>query len=344
MNADSMPNTRAARICGTRYYDSRELSVAAVTVLFLAVFTVWHQMEFMGLGWYETVQWERTQEVMRGESGTPWQYRLFTESIVTGTVRLCEYLGMERPVAVAFVAVRLVQNTLAFSLALVFFGLLGIPLRNALLGIGLLGWGMGHALYDGDLTFNTYTDMSIFLTAGSLIITKRFYWLIPLMCIAPFNRETSGCIPFMLLFSQLRWEKGRPVLDRQVLLIFLITLATWASIIAGLRLVYGVRPYIVPTAGVSPILPLLTYNLTWWRTWVFLFATMGILPLLALGSWKAWPQDLKRFFFAVAPVWFPLHFALAHAPETRLFLVPHVLLFVPGALLGLGYFVAERRS
>lgn len=344
MSADSKPNTRAARKRGAPYCDVLEISVAITAVLFLAVFTVWHQMEFMGLGWYETVQWERTQQVMRGESGTPWQYRLFTESIVTGMVRLCESLGVERPVAVAFVAVRLVQNTLVFTLALLFFGLLGIPLRNALLGIGLLGWGMGHALYDGDLTFNTYTDISIFLTAGSLIVTKRFYWLVPLMCIAPFNRETSGCIPFMLLFSQLRWEKGRPVLDRNVLIIFLITIATWASIIAGLRLVYGVRPYIVPTAGVSPILPLLTYNLTWWRTWVFLFATMGILPVLALASWKAWPQDLKRFFFAVAPVWFPLHFALAHAPETRLFLVPHVLLFVPGALLGLGYFAADRRS
>ena len=313
----------------------KERGIATFIVLFLTGFTVWHQMTFMGLAWYEDVQWERTQQVMRGESGTPWQYRLLTESTVTGVVRVFESLGVPRPIAVAFVLVRLVQNAAAFTLALLFYTRLGIPLAHALLGIGLLAWGMCHALYDGDLTFNTYTDMSLFLIAGTLILARRFRWLLLLMCFAPFNRETSGCIPFMLLFSQLRWENGRPKIDREVLFIFLATLALWISIIGGLRLIYGVRPYIVPTAGVAPILPLLTFNLTWWRTWVFLFATLGILPLLALANWRTWPQPLQRFFLAVAPVWFPIHFMLAHAPETRLFLVPHVLLFIPGALLGL---------
>jgi len=303
-------------------------------------------MAFMGLAWYETVQWERTQQVMRGESGTPWQYRLFTESIVAGAVHLLDWAGSERPVALAFVAVRLCQNALAFTLAAMFWSRLGLSAPQCLFGLALLGWGMGHALYDGDLTFNTYTDMSLFLTAGLLIQGRRLWWLVPLMCIAPFNRETSGCIPFMLLFSQLRFHEFRPSVSREALLIFVVTLALWAGIVGGLRLVYGIRPYIVPTAGVAPILPLLTFNLSWWRTWVFLFATLGLLPLLALASWRGWPENLRRFFLAVAPVWFPLHFMLAHAPETRLFLAPHTLLFVPGALLGLHYWgrVGQGRS
>lgn len=311
--------------------------ITACCVLFLAVYTVAHQMAFMGLEWYETLQWERTQQVMHGESGTPWQYRLFTESIVSLCVYMADWVGVSRPVAVAFVAVRFVQNVALFMLALVFYRSLGIPLANGLFGIGLFAWGMGHALYDGDLTFNTYTDVSLFMFAGIAILRQRFYWLIPLMTIAPFNRETSGCIPFMLLFSQLQWRGGKPAVSRKVVLVFVVTLLQWALIVGGLRLVFGIRPYIVPTAGVEPILPLLTFNLTWWRTWVFLFATLGILPLCALASWKRWPMELKRFFLAVAPVWFPLHFMLAHAPETRLFLVPHALLFVPGALLGLQY-------
>lgn len=311
--------------------------VLTTAIVFLTISTVWHQMTFMGLDWYETVQWERTQQVLHGESGTPWQYRLFAESIVAGVVKLAEACGAERPVAVAFVLVRLVQNAAIFTLTLCFYRSLGIPLVHGLLGIGLLGWGMGHALYDGDLTFNTYTDVSIFLLAGMAIIRHRFWLLVPIMCIAPCNRETSGCIPFMLLFSQLHWEDGKPRIDRHALMVFAITLAQWAIIVGGLRLVFGVRPYIVPTAGVSPILPLLTFNLTWWRTWVFLFATLGVLPLCALASWRTWPKVLQRFFWAVVPVWFPLHFALAHAPETRLFLVPQVLLFIPGALLGLEY-------
>jgi hypothetical protein len=304
--------------------------------LCLSLATVAYQMLFMGLSWYETVQWERTLRVIHGESGTPWQYRLLTEGTVYGLVQVFTALDVHRPVGAAFVLVRLVQNFSAFVLAVVFYRSLGLSARTGLLGVALLAWGMGHALYDGDLTFNTYTDLSLFVVAGTLIVQRRFAWLIPLMLFAPFNRETSGCIPFMLLFSQLEW-RPRLHVDRRVLLVFVVCLALWVSIVGGLRLVYGVRPYIVPTAGVSPILPLLTFNLTWWRTWVFLFATLGLLPLMAIASWKAWPRDLQRFFWAVVPVWFPLHFALAHAPETRLFLVPQILIFIPGALLGIHY-------
>ncbi len=163
------------------------------------------------------------------------------------------------------------------------------------------------------------------------------------MAIAPFNRETSGCIPFMLLFARWQWGMWPPV-PRKTLVQFALCFVLCAGIVGGLRLVFGVRPYIVPTAGEKPILPLLTYNLTWWRTWVFLFATLGLLPLFAVASWKAWPATLRRFFWAVVPIWFPVHFSLAHAPETRLFLVPQVLLFVPGALLGIGYWRAREAA
>lgn len=316
-------------------------ALVLLCALCLSLATVAYQMMFMGLSWYETVQWERTLRVMHGESGTPWQYRLFTESTVYALVQLFTALDLHRPVGAAFVLVRLVQNCGAFVMAVVFYRHLGLSVRTGLLGVSLLAFGMGHALYDGDLTFNTYTDLSLFLIAGTLIVRRRFGWLIPLMLLAPFNRETSGCICFMLLFSQIEW-RSRLHVDRRVLVIFAICLLEWAAIVGGLRLVFGVRPYIVPTAGVSPILPLLTFNLTWWRTWVFLFATLGLMPMMALASWKAWPRDLQRFFWAVVPVWFPLHFALAHAPETRLFLVPQILIFIPGALLGIRYWAARE--
>ncbi|MCF6286895.1 MAG: hypothetical protein L3K26_17155 [Candidatus Hydrogenedentes bacterium] len=140
------------------------------------------------------------------------------------------------------------------------------------------------------------------------------------------------------------WPRHFKLPPKKILWIVGITLLLWLAIVGGLRLVYGMRPYIVPTAGKEPILPLLMFNLTWWRTWVFLFATLGLMPLMALLSWKAWPPTLRRFFWAVVPVWFPVHFCLAHAPETRLFLVPQVLIFIPGALLGLKYYGDRSRS
>jgi len=303
---------------------------------FLSAYAVYHQISIMdaqgGLAWYEKVQWERTCQVMRGEQGTPWQYRLFTDSIVYGTVRAFEAMGVPRPIGTAFVLIRLLQNTLMGCLAVAFYRRMGIPALAGLLGVGLLTCGMGHGLYDTDMTFNTYTDMSLFLIAAILICDGKFLWIVPLMLIAPFNRETSGCIPFMFLFSQWRFGE-RPAVSRNTWAIFAGCLLLWIAIVGGLRLVYGMRPYIVPTAGKSPILPLLWFNLTWWRTWVFLLATLGIIPFLALAAWRTWPERLRRFFWAVVPIWFPAHFCLAHAPETRLFLVPQALIFLPGALL-----------
>ena len=193
---------------------SRGAILILACAIYLAVFTVHYQIAFMGhqggLAWYERVQWERTQQVMHGEQGTPWQYRLFTDSIVYGTVRLFEAAGVPRPIGTAFVLIRMVQNILLFTLAAVWYQRLGAPLLTALFGVGLLAWGMCHGLYDTDMTFNTYTDLSIFLGAALLIQAGRFKWLVPLMVAASFNRETSGCIPFMLLFSQWQW-RWRPL-------------------------------------------------------------------------------------------------------------------------------------
>jgi hypothetical protein len=323
----------------TEYVRKNYLPLILACVFLLSLLMVSYQIKFMTLEWYETTQWERTVRVIEGKSGTPWQYRLFTEGSVYLTVKVFEAVGVPRPIGVAFVLIRLLQNTLAFTLAVLFYRKLGMTVMEGLLGVSLLAFGMCHGLYDGDLTFNTYTDISIFLTAGLLILNGRFGWLIPLMLIAPFNRETSGCIPFMLLFSQLQL-RPRLHVPKRVLIIFGVCLGLWMLFVGGMRLpfIFGVRDYIIPTSGKSPGGgALLLSNLTWWRTWVFLFATVGLMPLLALVSWKGWPEGLKRFFWAVVPVWFPIHFACAHAAETRLFLVPQVLIFMPGALLGIKY-------
>lgn len=314
--------------------------VTLVCAAILSAYTVHFQIQFMahqgGLAWYEKVQWERTCQVMHNEQGTPWQYRLFTDSIVYATVRLFEAAGVPRPIGAAFVLIRLAQNMLLFCLAVAYYRRLGATGVEALLGISLLSAGMCHGLYDTDMTFNTYTDISLFLIAALLILSRKFRWLVPLMVISSLNRETSGCIPFMLLLSQIEWRNG-PRVPRRILVLFGVCLAIWVCIAGGMRLpfIFGMKPYIVPTAGKKPILPLLWFNLTWWRTWVFLFAVLGLMPLLALASWRGWPITLRRFFWAIVPVWFPAHFCLAHAPETRLFFVPQALVFIPGALLGI---------
>ena len=68
---------------------------------------------------------------------------------------------------------------------------------------------------------------------------------------------------------------------------------------------------------------------------MYLLATMGIIPFLALFSYRKWPHELKVFFWLIVPVWFLVHLFASTMAETRLFLVPYALIFIPGALFGL---------
>ena len=299
-------------------------------------------VKFLGLSFYEPQEMGRMTAVVEGRSGTPWQYRLVMAHFVLATVRAFETAGVPRPVGSAFVVVRLIQNFLVFFLAVVYYRKLGLSTFAALIGVSLVAWGMTHSHYDNGMSFDTYTDNIIYLIAGLLILSGHFVGLIPLMLLAPFNRETSGCIPFMLLGSQLTW-KPRLSAPRKAWWVFAITAVWYVAVIAGLRVHFGLRPYIVPTCGKSPILPLLIYNLSWHRTWVHLFGTLGLMPLLAVLSYRAFPRALRAFFWAIVPLWLAVHFPCAQAAETRLFLVPQIMVFVPGALLGLTYWHERSR-
>jgi len=312
-------------------------------VALVSLFTVFIHVKFLGLSFYEGQEMERMTSVVEGRSGTPWQYRPVMARVVLAVVDAFRAAGIPRPVGSAFVAVRLAQNLLVFLLAIAYYRKLGLSTFAALIGISLVAWGMTHSHYDNGMSFDTYTDNILFLIAGLLILNGKLVWLIPLMLVAPFNRETSGCIPLMLLGSQLTW-RPKPHASRKAWAVFAVTALWYAAVIIGLRVHYGLQPYIVPTCGKSPIMPLLIYNVSWHRTWVHLFGTLGIMPLLAVLSYRAFPHALKAFLWAIVPLWMVVHFTCAQAAETRLFLVPQIMVFVPGALLGLRYWQEKART
>jgi hypothetical protein len=84
--------------------------------------------------------------------------------------------------------------------------------------------------------------------------------------------------------------------------------------------------------GHSMGLDLLQYNLFRGITWAQLFATLSILPVLALLGYQKWPPALAVFFWVIVPVWFLIHPFTSVMAETRVFLVPQALVFIPGAL------------
>jgi hypothetical protein len=193
---------------------------------------------------------------------------------------------------------------------------------------------MSYSLYNSDLSFNNYFDVAFYLIAASLILAEKFIWIIPLMILAAFNRETSALIPVMLLvyvyFHDGTREKVRPAL-----MYALGGIGIFGIVFAGLRYYYGEQMFLTAD-GYYPGFGLLYLNLKRVITWEQLLITFGIVPGLALLAYATWPRSLKIFFWTVVPIWMAIHFFSSLVAETRLLLVPFALVFIPGVLLGLG--------
>ncbi len=286
------------------------------------------------VGWEYLVggdQLKRHRAVLEGTSIDPWQYRVLSEYAVEGALRLARHLPVAQPDPVAFVALRVLQNLVLLLLAAVYYRKLGLSRYLALLGMSLLAWGMSFGFHDADLQFNTYSDVIFYLLAALAILGGRILWILPIAGLAAANRETSLLIPFMTLAEVVPHAKGRA---RKALFVAAGSLVLSASILIAIRLAYGPRPH----GMTAPIgLSLLLYNLGRPQSWVFLFATFGLLPIMALMSAAAWPPAVRANFWAIVPVWLVVHSFSAVIAETRLFLVPHALVIIPGSLFGIAY-------
>jgi hypothetical protein len=292
------------------------------------------------------LQIQRHTAVLDGSAPNPWQYRVLADYLVEGAIRLFQNIDIPHPVASAFVSFRFLQNLLIFGLAYLYYRKLKLSPVHALVGICLLAWGMTYAYYDSDLQFNTYFDIIFYLLAGLLIVVDKPVWIIPLMLLAALNRETSGLIPFMTLAlilpsrrdAGLRRERSaertvwkKDSKKQKTVITAAVSLAIFGCIFVGLRLMYPHQEISMPY-GHAMGLDLLRYNLFRTITWSQLFATLSIVPALALLAYKKWPPVLRIFFWVVVPAWFLIHPFTSVMAETRVFLVPQVLIFIPGAL------------
>ncbi len=309
----------------------------------LTFFTVYVQATSLNLKYMSESgqQLAKHNAVLAGRSWDPWQYRVLAEYLVEGWLRLVRWLEPPAfvfvrnpvgPTAIAFISFRLLQNFVLFLSAFLFYRLLGLGRAAALIGLVLVAWGMSNALFSSDLSFNTYFDVIYYLLAGIIILKKWDLLVIPLALVAAANRETSLLIPFMLAAARLEF-KPRLRLPRKSLFIAAAAFVLQAGWYLGVRWYYGPKELLVPF-GKTQGLELLLHNLTWPVAWLELTDTLSLLPLLAVVLIKRWPAVLKAYFWAVIPAWFLVHYLGGYVAETRLFLVPLALVFVPGALFG----------
>ena len=216
-------------------------------------------------------------------------------------------------------------------LAYVYFRKLKLGPIIALLGMVLLAWGMSYVYYGSDLQFNTFFDVIFYLLSGIIILQRRFFWVFPITLLAALNRETSGLIPLLFLVSIYFTATEETPQKSAYYMAALVAMLVYTGIFIGLR-VLNPSSGIITAQGHGPGLGMLQYNtfriITWWQ----LVATLSILPVIALLGYRKWPVHLKIFFWVIVPIWFVVHAFSSVIAETRLVLVPLVMVFIPGAL------------
>ena len=302
-----------------------------VASLVLGTFTTAQHVrsrEPKALVWEQVV---RNEAVLNGVAGNPWQYRVLTAYLVEEwRVFLASSFPPSGAAAGrAFVSLRILLDSLIALLSVCYYRRLGLPTPLALIGTVMLAWGMSYAHFDSDFSFNTYLELVFYLTAALLLLSRRYWLLVPLTVLAALNRESGALIPFMGLSL---WALDRNTQHNRVLIAAsALSAVLFATIFVWLRIHYGAQE-LISAYGHTPGVSLLRYNISQVVTWEQLLATFSILPLIALAGYRTWPLQLRAFFWAIVPVWILVHSFMALLAETRLLLVPQALVFIPGAL------------
>jgi hypothetical protein len=320
-------------------------------------------------------QYQRHVNFMAGNSMffNPWQYRVLCPFLVEGIYQLLDVTlfqlvdlaavkinppsnsGQKNEVTtqlielsqnpdflkytLVFVGFRFVQHLLIFWLAFRYFTMFISNKALAGLGVVLIALVMGNAVSDSDLSFNTYADVIIYLVAGLIVLRKyNSWWLVPLMIVGAFNRETSVLIIPLFFFSRLDLSQKpdwMQVLKSNSRLILICAIATglFITIFLALRAYYG---YQAPTVWRVPAGPqMLKLNLlssVSVKTYMEMFGVFMVLPVWCILIFRQMHPSLRLFFIVLVPAWFAVHLWSVVCYQSRLFLVPTILIFLPAVM------------
>ena len=139
-------------------------------------------------------------------------------------------------------------------------------------------------------------------------------------------------------------REPRLTLDKAIAAPAFAALGVWCVLFVALHAGLGSRPWALHESGAAPGFSFLNYNLTNSAAWEHGFGLLGILPLLALLSWRSWPTLLKPIFWSVVPLWCIAQLFCAPLDQSRVLLLPQVLVFIPGVLCGLVYWRDRREN
>lgn len=253
---------------------------------------------------------------------------------------------------IVFVLFRFLQHVAIFYLAFRYFRAFTSNRALAFLGIMLAALFMGNAVADSDLSFNTYMDVILYLSLGIVIVESlSYWWVVALTVIGAFNRETSLLIPVIFLASKVNfdlWPNVFKILfsNKKALWLTALSGVLFVIIFVSIRSYFGYRP---PTVWRVPAgLPMLKLNLlssVSVKTYMEMFGIFGVLPIWALSIFRQMNPHLKVFFITLIPIWFGIHLWSVVSYQSRLFLVPTLLVFIPAILERIeAHFVARTST
>ena len=241
--------------------------------------------------------------------------------------------------SIVFIGFRFLQNALIFGLAFVYFSHFVKTRAVVVLSIMFIPIMMGNAVVDSDLSFNTYMDNTLYLLAG-LVIVKGYndWWILPITIAGALNRETSMLIPALYFCSKVDWTawpnfKKLFFTDLKPLMIAALSMICFIAIFVAIRAHFGYRPqtdWRVP-AGL-PMLKMNLFSGVSVKTYMEMYGVFGFLPIWCLFLFKEMNPYLKIFFILIVPVWFGVHVISVVAYQSRLYLVPTLLIFFPAVL------------
>jgi hypothetical protein len=207
-------------------------------------------------------------------------------------------------------------------------------------GINFLAIALGNAVVAADLSFNTYLDIIFYLLTANLFLYNRNpAWLLLIVPLAAFNRETSIMIPALYFisktdFSQFSFKKFNvkniSFPKTNIWLLTIVLYIIYFAIFIGLRWYFGFRPqqlWKVPSG--LPMLKLNLFSAVGVKGYFELIGTFGVIPFIALYKFRSFPHLLKKWFLFLVPIWFGVHYVSVVAYETRTFIMPMVITFLP---------------
>ncbi|MEQ8471070.1 MAG: hypothetical protein RIC35_07790 [Marinoscillum sp.] len=274
----------------------------------------------------------RQERWVNGESEffNPWQYRVLSPLLIQGGIIAYESFSDGRNSEIPFIALHYIQVFVLFYCFLVL--LRKIPIQNPFLlfvGITLICYHMANSTFKSGLSIDTYFDVVFYLLAGIFVIKRKYFWIIPLSFIACLNRETSAFIPLMIFTPYIGKETFK---SKQRWIAFVCSGFAYALAFLIPRIYFGLEPA-KGIHGMTDPFDYLTFNLTYLRLYPLLIGTLSIIPLVVLLNLKKLKHPhLKTWFWLIVPIWLVIHFVKSNAVETRLFLVPQILIFVPSFL------------